>query len=76
MVHLSGIDQAFLHLWLSVFRIKEEDLQLRGGRGCGRAKFINNPSLVRRITSEYDDFKARKTNLQTYFDRSIIEFQK
>ena len=78
MVHLIGIDQAFLHLWLSVFRIKREDLNLRRGghgRGSHNQEFISNPSLVRRIGSDYDDFKARKTSLQIYFDRSIIEFR-
>ena len=52
MVSLSGVDQAFLHVWLSTFRIKNEDLQLRGGRGTGNAKFIQNPSLVRRIKTD------------------------
>ena len=76
MVHLSGVDQAFLHLWLSVYRIKEDELHLRGERGRGRAQFINNPSLVRRIKSDHDEFKIRNTNLQAYFDRSIIEFKR
>ena len=75
MVHLSGIEQTFLHVWLSTFRIKNEDLQLRGGRGTGNAKFINNPSLARRIKTDHADFKSRKTDLETYFDRSIIEFK-
>ena len=79
MVFLSGVDQAFLHLWLSVFRIKNEDLQLRrGGQGSGshNQEFINNPSLARRIKADHADFKSRKTDLETYFDRSIIEFKK
>ena len=76
MVHLSGVDQAFLHLWLSVFKIKEDELHLRGERGRGRAQFINNPSIVRRIKSDHEDYKARKTSLQAYFDRSIIEFRR
>ena len=78
MVNLSGVDQAFLHLWLSVFRIRNEDLQLRrGGQGSGSHKkeFVNNPSLVRRIKSDHADFKSRKTDLETYFDRSIILFK-
>ena len=77
MVHLIGIDQAFLHLWLSVYRIKEDELHLRrGDHRSGKAQFINDPSLVRRIKSDHNDFKSRKSNLQTYFDRSIIEFKR
>ena len=75
MVFLSGVDQAFLHLWLSVFRIKNEDLQLRRGQGTGNSQFISHPSLVRRIKADYGDFKSRKVNKETYFDRSIIEFK-
>ena len=78
MVHLSGVDQAFLHVWLSTYRIKNEDLELRrGGQGSGTHKqeFINNPSLVRRIKTDHGDFKSRKTDLETYFDRSIILFK-
>ena len=75
MVHLSGVDQAFLHVWLSIFKIKSEDLELRGGRGTGNAQFIHNPSLIRRIKTDHGDFKSRKTDLETYFDRSIIEFK-
>ena len=76
MVHLSGVDQAFLHVWLSCYRIKNEDLELRGGRGTGNAKFIHNSSLVRRIKTDHGVFKSRKTDLETYFGRSIIEFKK
>ena len=79
MVNLSGVDQAFLHVWLSTFRIKNEDLELRrGGQGSGSHKkdFINNPSLIRRIKTDHADFKSRKTDLETYFDRSIIEFKR
>ena len=76
MVSLSGVDQAFLHVWLSIFRIKNEDLQLRAGRGTGRTKFISNPSLMRRIKTDHADYKSRKTDLETYFDRSIIEFKR
>ena len=76
MVHLSGVDQAFLHVWLSTFRIKNEDLELRRGtKTSGNAQFIQNPSLVRRIKTDHADYKSRKTNLESYFDRSIIEFK-
>ena len=75
MVFLSGVDQAFLHLWLSVFRIRNEDLQLRRGQGTGNAQFINNPSLARRIKADHGDFKSRKVKEEIYFDRSIIEFK-
>ena len=75
MVNLSGVDQAFLHVWLSVYRVKNEDLELRGGRGTGNAQFIHNPSLARRIKNDQGDFKSRKTDLESYFDRSIIEFK-
>ena len=75
MVNLSGVDQAFLHVWLSIYRVKKEDLELRGGRGTGNAQFIHNPSLVRRIKTDHGDFKSRKTDFETYFDRSIIEFK-
>ena len=79
MVFLSGVDQAFLHVWLSVYRVKNEDLELRrGSQGSGNHKkdFIHNPSLVRRIKTDHVDFKSRKTDLETYFDRSIIEFKR
>ena len=80
MVHLSGVDQAFLHVWLSCYRIRNEDLELRRGgqgsqKGGNRQEFIHNPSLVRRIKADHGEFKSRKTDLETYFDRSIIEFK-
>jgi len=80
MVSISGVDQAFLHVWLSTFRIKNEDLELRRGgqgsqKGGNRQEFINNPSLVRRIKTDHGDYKSRKTDLESYFDRSIIEFK-
>ena len=78
MVNLLGVDQAFLHLWLSVHRIKKEELQLRaGGHGSGSHKtvFIHNISLARRIKSDFDDFKSRQVDHESYFDRSIIVFK-
>ena len=75
MVHLRGVEQAFLHVWLSVHKIKEDDLHLRGGHGSGKAQFIQNPSLIRRIKSDFDDFKTREVDIETYFSRSIIEFR-
>ena len=79
MVFLQGIDQKFLHTWIEVHRIKPDDLQIRSGnKGSGNHKkeFITNATLIRRIKSEYDAFKAANTDLENFFDRSIIEFKR
>ena len=75
MVHLRGVEQTFLHVWLSIHKIKEEDLHLRGGQGTGRAQFIQNDSLIQRIKSDFDEFKTREVDLESYFDRDIILFK-
>ena len=80
MVFLTGVTSEFLHIWLSVHRVKESELNLEsGGKGTGqlgrRSQKIGNPSIVRRIKTDYDSFVAQNTDLETFFDRSIITFK-
>ena len=78
MVFISGVQQKFLHVWLSVHRIKESELSLTlGGHGTGSHKrqYIGNLSIARRIKNDYIEFRARNTDLENFFDRSIIEFK-
>ena len=80
MVFLSGVDNEFLHIWIAVHKVRESELNLQsGGKGSGRGgnfrENIGNVSLARRIKTDYNDFVAKDTDHETFFDRSIIIFK-
>ena len=80
MVFLSGVEDKFLHVWLSIHSIKESELSLSsGGKGSGqngrRKKFIGNKSLAHRIKNDYTDFVAGGSDFENHFNRSVIEFR-
>ena len=78
MVFLSGVEDKFLHVWLSCHRIKESELSLGSGghgRGSHKCKYIGNKSLAHRIKTDYSDFVACGSDFENYFNRSVIEFK-
>ena len=80
MVFLQGVTSEFLHVWLSVHRIKESELSLESGglnsgKGGNNRLIIRNASIARRIKTDYDTFLAQNTDLETFFDRSVITFK-
>ena len=78
MVFLSGVEDKFLHVWLSCHRIKESELSLSSGghgKGSHKCKYIGNKSLALRIKNDYSDFVACGSDFENYFNRSVIEFK-
>ena len=78
MVFLSGVEDKFLHVWLSCHRIKESELSLSSGghgKGSHKCKYIGNRSLAHRIINDYNDFVAGGSDFENYFNRSVIEFR-
>ena len=78
MVFLSGVEDKFLHVWLSVHSIKESELSLSSGgqgKGSNKREYIGNKSLARRIKNDYTDFVAGGSDFENYFNRSVIEFK-
>ena len=78
MVFLSGVEDKFLHVWLSYHEVKESELSLSSGghgKGSHKCKYIGNKSLANRIKKDYTDFVAGGSNFESYFNRSVIEFK-
>ena len=78
MVILSGVEDKFLHVWLSYHEVKESELSLSSGghgKGSHKCKYIGNKSLANRIKNDNKEFVAGGSNFENYFNRSVIEFR-
>ena len=69
MVQLRGIDGLFLHVYLSVYKIKPRDLGL-STRGC-----IRNSEVVRVIKEAYRIYQSSGQNIEDHFNIQIVNFE-